>query len=121
MAIIVSNNDIASSETTYQLGMLWAEASQDERIQAIETVESIWRGLPWGLGCDPFDDNLADVVSTRNQLKGTLFAHARSVIESDGTGENVAPNHIIEVLRGFFRGNDRKVRAPISLLSYVPM
>ena len=87
MGILVSDQEIRAWDADFQMGRTWANATDTERIQAVDTAESIWQALNWAES--PFDN-----VDVRDKLLGVLVMHSRDILETRGSAGDGMPEHV---------------------------
>ena len=95
MATIVTNNEVAAFVDDYTMGLVWDEASADERQEAVDLAEDLWRSLDWKIS--PFDTGV-DSLALRPMLVGLLAIHARHILEVTGAPQLSFPGQISALL-----------------------
>ena len=78
MNTLLTDAQIQSLSTLYDMGNVWGTATDAERILSVRTVEASWRVLPWIVS--PFDN-----TSVAAELRYVLVRAARHVLENQGS------------------------------------
>ncbi|WP_428102583.1 hypothetical protein [Candidatus Rariloculus sp.] len=77
MSELLTEDEIQSLATLYEMGAVWAAAKDAERLLAVRTVERAWTALPWLNS--PFNDST--VAASVGYVLGRA---ARFVLENQG-------------------------------------
>ena len=94
MAQLLTDAQIGALHTLYEMGDVWDDATEAERIQAVNTAELIWQGFRWRTS--PFTN-----PSVGTALKGALIAHSRAIAETEGQVQRILPPAVSDLLRAY--------------------
>ena len=110
MPNLITDSQIAMLDNLYEMGDSWDEASEGDRIKAVNTVETVWRTLSWRNS--PFED-----ATEALRLRGVLAIHARHILESRGEVASFTPDNVMRLLKPYLLGLARPLKAGVAITS----
>ena len=91
---LVTRTEIENWNEEYQMGDVWNASSLDNRVAAVQMVESTWMAYSWRRS--PFI-----YTQTRNALLSALTLHSRFVLENEGQPTDELPENIASLISPF--------------------